>query len=80
MRESIYLVINKRGIDRTCKTDGFSLKPGERAVELIVEVPDACFAPLKVPKLLFRVPPEALTTEFTVAVEMAETGQHEASE
>lgn len=69
MKGHIYLVLTHRGVDRTCKTADFTLKPGERAVRLEVEVPDEAFAPVSVPTLKMKLPAEALIREFSVVAE-----------
>lgn len=70
MRDSLYLVLTRRGIVRTAKNPP-SLKRGEHAVRVAVEVDDAAFAE-PIPVATLRLDPTQLTpAPFETAFDVA---------
>lgn len=69
MNDVIYIVVTKQGYERTVKTENFTLKPGERAFKLALDVPDAAFATPKVPTVRVAIPVESLIQEIDVNVD-----------
>lgn len=66
MKDSIFLVLTRRGIDRTAKTTNFTLQPGERAVRVEIEVEDKAFAPSAIPTIRMHVPADQLIQQIEV--------------
>ena len=60
MKASLYIIINRNGIDRTAKTTNFTLAPGEKAFRLDVEVPPEVFAPTHIPTVTLQINADAL--------------------
>lgn len=69
MKDHVYLVVTKGGVDRMAKTDNFILKPGERAFRLTVEIADEAFRPARIPTVYLHVPAEAMTTEIVAELD-----------
>ena len=60
MKDSLYIIVNKRGIDRTAKTGTFTLKPTERAFKLNISVPDQAFQGPAIVNINLDIPAERL--------------------
>jgi hypothetical protein len=68
MRTTFFVVFNRHGFVSAYKTDRFSLKQGEYATEIVLEVPEDAFAPLSLPKVQVTLPTEALRRTFEATV------------
>jgi hypothetical protein len=55
LKDSIYLVVTKSGVDRMNKQQLPTLRGGEKVVQLDVEVADSFFAPKAVPRIGLKV-------------------------
>jgi len=55
VKDTYYVVFDKNGIQRFCKTAGFQLKAGEFAQFVELDVDNALFDPVRVPKVTLRV-------------------------
>lgn len=64
MRDTVYLVFDRNGVDRMLKTDSFQLKAGERAVKVVLEIPQEAFQKPPIPTITLSVPVEAITTQI----------------
>ncbi|AIE83506.1 hypothetical protein [Fimbriimonas ginsengisoli] len=60
MKDSYYVIFNRRGIDRLLKTDRFDLKSGECVVRMEIEVPDSVFAKPVIPVTRVVIPAESI--------------------
>lgn len=70
MKDDVFLVVTKAGVSRMLKSPKFQLEAGERAVRVVVEVPDDVFEPVPVPTIHLSIPREALTTELQASEEL----------
>lgn len=70
MKDSYYVIFNRKGVDRFCKSDSFILKSGEYAVQMNLEVPDEVFAKPKIPTVKFTLDPEQI--QRTIGLETEE--------
>jgi hypothetical protein len=77
MKDTIYLVLTAKGVNRMLKTQGalnpkqryrrtLGLRPGERAVRVDVTVPDVAFAPPGVGHVKIDVGKDQLTTPVAI--------------
>lgn len=57
MKDSYFVIFNKRGIDRFTKTENFKLNAGEHAMQVELEVPDEVFRKPPIPKTRILVDP-----------------------
>lgn len=60
MTASLYVVLDKKGFNRSLKDCPSTLKEGEVALQVHIEVPDSAFAPRPVPTVHLVVPEESL--------------------
>lgn len=76
MRDTVYLVLNSRRVDRMLRTRLPKLKGGEVAVKLKVEVSDSNFrTPLATADLV--IPNELIISQPEVDIEVEEEGEEE---
>ena len=71
MKDTVYIVVNKNGIDRMLKTGTFQLKAGEKAFALVLDVPDGAFKPPPMPTVKMTIPLEALIHEINITADTA---------
>lgn len=60
MRDSLFVIFNEKGIVRTMKSARFELTAGEYVTEVILEVPDDLFKPVRVPSIHIELDPHAI--------------------
>lgn len=60
MKGSVFVIFNERGIIRTVKSQRFELKAGEYVTEVILEVPDELFKPVRAPSIHIEIDPHAI--------------------
>lgn len=77
MKDTAHLIFNRRGIDRMAKGDGFTLKSGERAVRIEIDVPDEVFQPQPIPTIVMTVPQDALITRIESTAVIRTEGEPE---
>ena len=68
MKTTFFVVFDKHGFVNAFKTDKFSLKAGQYGTEIELEVPDAAFKPVELPKVTMTIPAEALRRTFEATV------------
>lgn len=69
MKDSIYVIVTKRGIDRQYKDHSrMTLNPGEKAIKVEIEVPDSVFSPTSIPTIRMSVPAEMMIHEIDLTV------------
>lgn len=67
MRDTVYLVFSKRGIDRMLNREPKELRAGEHAVKVTLEAPDTLWRPNPVPVVNLSIP-EAARIEPRVSI------------
>lgn len=81
MKDSYFVIFNRRGIDRFTKTEKFDLKAGEHAVRMEIEVPDEVFVKPTIPTTRVLIPAESLRRTIDVTSEPASSeGEREDQE
>lgn len=68
MNATFYVVFDRDGFVQAYKSDRFSLKQGQYAAEIALEVPEEAFAPLNLPKVQITLPAESLRRTFEAHV------------
>ena len=74
MKDTYYVIFNKRGIDRFTRTGGFQLKGGEYAQQVDFEVDDALFAKVQIPKVKLIVGQDEVSLARSVEPEVTGDG------
>lgn len=76
MTDTYYVIFNRHGIDRMLKTDKFTLKAGEHAVQMILEVPDEVFVKPRIPVTRITIDPSQVTRDSGVETPTEEQGNN----
>ena len=66
MKDGYYVIFNRKGIDRFCKSETFQLKPGEHAVKIMLEVADEVFVKPPIPVTRVIVDPSQVVRNIGV--------------
>lgn len=74
MKDTVYLVFNRSGVDRMVKNEPSTLKPTERAVKVQLEVDDAVFKPPQVATIKISVPVDQVIAPVEVESSFAAPG------
>lgn len=74
MKDTVYLIFDQGGVSRMVKNDPSTLKPGERAIQVLVQVDDAIFRPPQVAKITITVPADAVIAPVQVESTLAVPG------
>lgn len=66
MKANYYVIFNKSGIDRVVMTDRFTLKGGEYAQRVDLEVDDRLFQRVVIPRTLIQIGSDSVARTIEV--------------
>lgn len=69
MRASFFVVFDRQGFVNAYKTDRFQLGAGQYATEIVIEVPEEAFAPMRLPVVQVSLPVEALRRTYEASIQ-----------
>lgn len=72
MKDNYFVIFKRTGIDRLCRSEKFTLKAGEHAVEMVLEVPDEVFIKPDIPVCRIQIDPSQVTRNISAVAEGTE--------